>query len=76
MSPEQAQGKPDWDFISADREMKRALELEPGNHWLRYAYYENLRIFGWKSQSISNLSISRTYYPTNLNIIRIIFPYY
>jgi len=44
-----------WDFFTADREAKRALELEPGNHWLRYAYYENLRYFGRFDEALAGI---------------------
>jgi len=45
----------DWDFVTSDLEMKRALELEPGNHWLKYAYFENLRIFGRFDEALSGI---------------------
>ena len=47
----------EWDLAAADREAALALRLEPGNHWLRYAYHENLCIFGRHEEAIEGMRL-------------------
>ena len=45
----------DWDFTAAEQEAKLALELEPGNHWVRYVNCENLSLFGRHEEAIEGI---------------------
>ena len=60
----------EWDFATADREAEIAFRLEPGNHWMRYAYHENLSFFGRHEEAIEGMkplleipSVGRSYLP-------------
>jgi TolB-like protein/class 3 adenylate cyclase len=53
----------DWDWLAAEREIKRALELEPNDATTRHAYADYLAIMGDVNASLNQMVIARRYDP-------------
>ena len=53
----------DWDWPGADRELQRALELNPGNVIARHVYADYLTIMGHAEEGVHQVDLAREYDP-------------
>ena len=64
----QVHARYDWDFAAAEREFKRALDLEPRNPQARFRYAEFLALMGRGKEATAELRLARQYDPRSLPI--------
>ncbi len=58
----------DWNFDDAEREFKRAIELEPKNPMARLQYAEFLALMGRRKEALNELNVARRLDPRSLPV--------
>ena len=58
----------DWNFDDAEREFKRAIELEPKNPMARLQYAEFLSLMGRRKEALNELNVARRLDPRSLPV--------
>jgi serine/threonine-protein kinase len=58
----------DWNFADAEREYKRAIELEPKNPLARLQYAEFLALMGRRKEALNELATARRLDPRSLSV--------
>jgi len=58
----------DWDFVSAEREFKRAIQLDPRHATARHRYAEFLALMGRHKEALNELNKARRFDPRSLPI--------